>query len=295
MSCREIYPDCDMQRWEVEPTSYIADADNYYTKTEVDNKIDEIVISGGGVSSGEVEDMISDSISGKADSSAVTEEISAAVSGKVDTTDFATYSGTVETALSGKANSSAVTEEISAAVSGKADTTAVTESINAATSGLQETLVSGSNIKTINNLSILGEGNIEIQGGGTITIDPALDSGSTNAVANSAITEAINEKLDASAYTPTDLSNYDTKNEVNNKISSATGLVYNSLTAHTADSQVHVTSAQTSAWDAKSNFSGSYTDLTDKPTIPQIWQGTLNQYNAIVNKDANTIYLIYEE
>lgn len=258
MSCREIYPDCDMQRWEVEPTSYIADADNYYTKTEVDNKIDEIVISGGGVSSGEVEDMISESISGKADSSAVT-------------------------------------EEISVAVSGKADTTAVTESINAATSGLQETLVSGTNIKSINNLSILGEGNIEIQGGGTITIDPTLDSGSTNAVANSAITEAINEKLDASAYTPTDLSNYDTKNEVNNKISSATGLVYNSLTAHTADSQVHVTSAQTSAWDAKSNFSGSYTDLTDKPTIPQIWQGTLNQYNAIVNKDANTIYLIYEE
>lgn len=38
--------------------------------------------------------------------------------------------------------------------------------ITAATSGLQETLVSGTNIKTINNQSILGSGNIDIQGGG---------------------------------------------------------------------------------------------------------------------------------
>lgn len=66
----------------------------------------------------------------------------------------------------------------------------------AALSGKQDTLVSGTNIKTINNQSILGEGNIEIQGGGggSITIDPSLDSGSTNAVANSAITNAINSK-----------------------------------------------------------------------------------------------------
>ena len=33
-------------------------------------------------------------------------------------------------------------------------------------------------------------------GGGSITIDPSLDSGSTNAVANSAITNAINSKMD---------------------------------------------------------------------------------------------------
>lgn len=33
---------------------------------------------------------------------------------------------------------------------------------------LQDKLVSGTNIKTINNKSILGPGNIEIQGGGDI-------------------------------------------------------------------------------------------------------------------------------
>lgn len=46
-------------------------------------------------------------------------------------------------------------------------TTAQTQSaITEATSGLQETLVSGTNIKTINNESLLGSGNIDIQGGG---------------------------------------------------------------------------------------------------------------------------------
>ena len=61
--------------------------------------------------------------------------------------------------------------------------------------GKQATLVSGTNIKTINNESLLGSGNIDIQGGGgSITIDPTLDSGSTNAVANSAITTAIDSK-----------------------------------------------------------------------------------------------------
>lgn len=63
---------------------------------------------------------------------------------------------------------------------------------NTLLNGKQATLVSGTNIKTINNESILGSGNIDIQGGGgSITIDPSLDSGSTNPVANSAITNTI--------------------------------------------------------------------------------------------------------
>lgn len=51
-------------------------------------------------------------------------------------------------------------------LSGYAQTSAVTAEINAAVSGKQDTLVSGTNIKTINNQSLLGSGNIDIQGGG---------------------------------------------------------------------------------------------------------------------------------
>ena len=61
--------------------------------------------------------------------------------------------------------------EISTALESKADTattytkTETDNAITAATSTKQDTLVSGTNIKTINNQSILGEGNITIQGG----------------------------------------------------------------------------------------------------------------------------------
>lgn len=68
-------------------------------------------------------------------------------------------------------------------LSGKVDT------LSATVDTKQDTLVSGINIKTINNTSILGEGNIVIEGGGTV--DPNLDINSDNAVANSAITNAI--------------------------------------------------------------------------------------------------------
>ena len=73
---------------------------------------------------------------------------------------------------------------------------------------------------------------------------------------------------------------------------------------------MHVTEAEKNTWNAKSDFSGDYNDLTNKPTIPnytagsginitnnvisaKIWSGTRAQYDAITAKDADTIYLIY--
>lgn len=121
--------------------------------------------------------------------------------------------------LSGYAQSSAVTEEIAAAVSGKADTSAVTASINAAVSGKasqsdlltvsgqvankQDTLVSGTNIKTINNESILGSGNIDIQGGGAVS--SAITSGDTNAVAGGAVYDKFDEVEQVTARALVDL------------------------------------------------------------------------------------------
>ena len=106
----------------------------------------------------------------------------------VDT--FTAYTASTDTALGNKADTTAVTQAISEAVSGKADTTAVTQSISEATSGKvdtstytaytaatetalagkQDTLVSGTNIKTINNESILGSGNITIDSGNKVEV-----------------------------------------------------------------------------------------------------------------------------
>lgn len=105
-----------------------ADLSNYYTKTETDGLLDT----------------------------------------KLDVT---AYTPTDLTNYYTKSETSGATE-ISTALASKADTattytkTETDNAITAATSTKQDTLVSGTNIKTINNQSILGEGNIDIQGGG---------------------------------------------------------------------------------------------------------------------------------
>lgn len=70
-------------------------------------------------------------------------------------------------------------------------------------------------LKTINGQVISGDGNIEIAtSGGSVTVDDHIDSASTNPVENKAIYGALNGKLDATAFTPTDLSNYYNKQQV---------------------------------------------------------------------------------
>lgn len=66
----------------------------------------------------------------------------------------------------------------------------------------QTLLGSGSlSFKTINNQSLLGTGNITIEGGGgtSITVDAELSETSTNPVQNKVITEALNTKWDQSS------------------------------------------------------------------------------------------------
>ncbi len=64
--------------------------------------------------------------------------------------------------------------------------------IKARLSGKQDTLVSGTNIKTLNNTSLLGSGNISIP---TVTVDSALSSTSTNPVQNKVINTALGKKV----------------------------------------------------------------------------------------------------
>lgn len=65
-------------------------------------------------------------------------------------------------------------------------------------SSKQDVLVSGQNIKTINGNSLLGSGNLQIQGESpSITVDDTLSTTSTNPVQNKVITEKINTKQDS--------------------------------------------------------------------------------------------------
>ena len=62
---------------------------------------------------------------------------------------------------------------------------------NAKFTAKQDTLVSGENIKTINNISLLGSGDIQIGAGGTIVVDQSYNAASTYAQSGTAVAQAI--------------------------------------------------------------------------------------------------------
>ena len=67
----------------------------------------------------------------------------------------------------------------------------VIDKVNEIIDNKQDTLISGTNIKTVNGNSLLGSGNIAFP-----TVDSSLSTSSTNAVQNKVITSALNGKLD---------------------------------------------------------------------------------------------------
>ena len=142
--------------------------------------------------------------------------------------------------------------------------------------GKQDKLVSGTNIKTINNQSLLGSGNISIEGGGTITVDDALSDTSENPVQNKVITTKVNSletslasKANASdiptkvsqlendsqyqtkSNLDTALANYATTSEVNSKNTLQDEAIQNNADAIATINQTLESKADTSAIPTK--------------------------------------------
>ena len=184
-------------------------------------------------------DALTSVVNGKADTTAMTE----ALASKLNISDFNTYSASVDTAIASKA-----------------DTTAMTQAL----STKQDTLVSGTNIKTINNTSILGSGNIEIQ----VEVDDELDIDSPNAVANSAITKAIqdNELVTANALIAL-------QDDLDDK-ASQTDLQSVSAATASNTTAIGAINAQLSGY--------------------KLAKMTTAEYEALTVKDASTIYFIVD-
>ena len=135
----------------------------------------------------------------------------------------------------------------------------------------------------------------------TITaIDKELSETSNNLVVNSAITKVIEDnekitsaslndlnerKLDASAYTPTDLSDYYKKEETSGKtdLNTAFGLKANAsdLTAHISDNIKHITADERTKWNGK--ISNAQYNSTDKKIY--FYSGATTE-NPVANIDA---------
>ena len=187
----------------------------------------------------------------------------------------------------------------------KSETSGATE-ISTALASKADTLISGTNIKTINNQSILGEGNITIEGGGgggSITIDQSLDSSSTNAVANSAITNAINTKLDKPNFVylagdrySANLLGYKDETQVFNW-----GLIWQSDGSIGFDSGGNLTvfgKLETSAITTSISSSSTDAQVPSAKAVYDQFGGlklaklTQSEYDALATKDSSTLYII---
>lgn len=221
----------------------VANADAYYTKSEIDEKIDDIVISGGGITSGEVQTMIDESIADKADKSeipTVPKNVSAFVNDvpylteHQSLTDYATkqwvedkhYITGVD--LSDYALKSEIPD-----VSGLASETYVSNyTYDKAT--IDEKVAQGGTFdptqyynKTQTN-QLLSEKADTATTYSKVEVDNLLGNKANQSDLNSYYNKSqtdilLAEKLDVTAYTPTDLSNYYTKSETDSQINSSTG------------------------------------------------------------------------
>ena len=162
----------------------------------------------------------------------------------------------------------------------------------------------------------------KVAGGGTFDPTQYYTKTATNAL--------LDEKLDVTAYTPTDLSNYYNKQEVNNIVESAKTEVeaeiptvptnvsafnndagyltqHQSLSAYSTTSEVTTLINQSVSGKVDTSTYTAYTASTqttinskaDSSTLnnyllkSKIWCGTQQQYDQISPKDPETLYLIH--
>lgn len=134
--------------------------------------------------------------------------------------------------------------------------------LQTAMDGKQPTLVSGTNIKTINNQSILGEGNLEISGGDV------------------------------------DLTNYYTKTETDTKLDTKQNNLVSGTNIKTinGESVLGEGNLEVTIPDATTATSGamSAADKSKLDSMSNEWTGTQAEYDALATKEDNIIYYVTE-
>ena len=162
--------------------------------------------------------------------------------------------------------------------------------------GKQDKLESGVNIKTINNQSILGSGNISIEGGGTVTVDSALSDTSENPVQNKVITTKVNSletslgsKANASDI-PTKVSQLENDSQYQTKANLDTALAdYAKTSDVNSKNALQDTAIQNNA-DAIATINQTLATKADTSAIPTKVSQLENDSNFVTATDVSTTY-----
>lgn len=84
------------------------------------------------------------------------------------------------------------------------------------------------------------------------------------------------------------------KEEIDNKLSNKVNNT--DFISHTDNANIHVSLEEKTKWNNKSDFNGSYTSLTDKPTIPKTWTGTQAEFDEVKSTlETGTIVYITDD
>ena len=232
------------------------DLSNYYNKTEVDTKLDakqNTLVSGTNIKTINGESVLGEG------------NIEVAKKTDIPSTDN----------LATKDELTAV-ETVANNADTKADAaTSRVESVETSLGNKQDTLVSGTNIKTINGESVLGEGNIEISDYYTKTEADGKFATITGFNEQAADISALQTSMDGKQPTLVSGTNIKT-------INSQSILGEGNLEVTIPDATTATSGAMSAA------------DKTKLDSISNEWTGTQQEYDALTTKDNNTIYYVTE-
>ena len=304
--------------------------ENYYTKPQIDRMIDEIesaITSGCCITPEEVDEKIEEAISGITVSGVTEEQMNQAITsamtvveGEIPSLDgYATEQWVLDKHyITGVDLSDYVTKE----------EIPVVPTSNTAFTNDAGYLTEHQHLKTINGQSLIGDGDIEIGTGGTIDLSNYYTTAQTVSLVESAVTRVEDEIPSLDGYATTqwvqdqhyisgvDLSDYALKSEIptvptnvsafNNDAGYLTQ--HQSLSAYSTTQEVINMINQSASGKVDTTTYNSYTASTqttinskaDSSTLNnyllknKIWCGTQAEYDSIVNKDSETLYLIHE-
>ena len=169
--------------------------------------------------------------------------------------------------------------------------------------GKQPKLVSGTNIKTINNESLLGEGNIDIQGGSSVNVVQTTGTSTSDVMSQDAVTKRFNEYTTSANYdgeilrwwtwrTPNGskaIYNFSINGKLPLSKQESDFDVSSIFNFHLVETSAVTTSVSSTSTDSQVPSAKAVFDQLGGLKLVKLSQ---SEYNALQTKDANTLYII---
>ena len=174
--------------------------------------------------------------------------------------------------------------------------------------GKQPTLVSGTNIKTINNESLLGEGNINIQGGSSVNVVQTTGTSTSDVMSQDAVTKAFKTYIPSaptSAYGK--INDWRWRSPYNGNTLKICNFALNGrfplrkeegddntdyegyFNFHLVETSAVTTSMSSTSTDSQVPSAKAVFDQLGGLKLVKLSQ---NEYNALQTKDSSTLYII---